>query len=150
MFKVQIKKQNQITNEAQFETEEQAQTWLDQESNNLSFGKIQREAKEIEVTDMDGNVSVILDNNEDISKSISVREEKDLEGKIIKIHTLPKEFESEIIDITKEIEAQKASIEALAYLASTDFLIIKQAEGIKECPSEIKELRAAARLKVIK
>lgn len=38
MFKVEIKKQDVVTNEAIFETEQQAETWVAQEELNKSFG----------------------------------------------------------------------------------------------------------------
>ena len=141
MFKIEIKSNDVLTNYAEFATETEAQTWLSIESANGSFGKIQREVREIS--------EGILENNEDISLSMSVREETDLMGNVVKIHTLSAEFTSEITDITAQVLAQKESAEALVYLASTDFLILRESEGAKLCPPEIKALRAAARLKVL-
>lgn len=141
MFKIEITKNNIVTNTAQFATELEAQAWLDAESANGSFGKIQREVREIS--------EGVLENNEDISLSISVREEVDLMGNVIKIHTLPAEFTSEITDITASVLAQKESVEALEYLKATDYLVLKQLDTGIEYSAEIKALRAAARLKVL-
>jgi hypothetical protein len=143
MFKVEIKKNNIVTNQAKFLTEELAQNWLNTESTNGSFGKLEREVKEIALG--------VLDNNEDISKSISVREEVNelFGGIVVKFHTLPQEFTSTITDITTEHQAQVESQEALAYLASTDWYIIRELDSGLPCPPEIKDLRAAARLKVL-
>lgn len=47
-------------------------------------------------------------------------------------------------------EEQRASIDAHGYLCQTDWYIIRQIETGKECPPEIKKLRAEARLKVVK
>jgi len=60
------------------------------------------------------------------------------------------EFTTDIKDLTSELLAKKQSEEALAYLKDTDYLIIKELELGTPCPDEIKQLRAEARLKVIK
>jgi hypothetical protein len=40
-------------------------------------------------------------------------------------------------------------MEALEYLKATDYLIIREMDSGQPCPAEIKQLRAAARLKVL-
>jgi hypothetical protein len=45
---------------------------------------------------------------------------------------------------------QIASLQAAQYLASTDWLVIRQIDSGIACPDDVKLLRAAARLKVIK
>lgn len=62
---------------------------------------------------------------------------------------LPAEYTYEIIDMTAEIQTQKESAEALEYLKSTDWYIIREMDSGVPCPQEIKDARAAARLKVI-
>lgn len=47
-------------------------------------------------------------------------------------------------------QAHKDSSAALAYLDATDWLIVRQVETGELCPDDIKQLRAAARLKVIR
>lgn len=56
----------------------------------------------------------------------------------------------EYIDITLQVEQEKINAEALAYLASTDWLIVREVETQVPCPPEVKQLRAEARLKVVK
>lgn len=149
MFKIEIKLNDVLTNYAEFATEELAQAWLAAESANGSFGKIQREVREVKYVDVDGVETLMLENNEDISLSMSVREETDLMGNVTKLHTLPAEFTSEITDITVSVLAQKESVEALEYLKATDYLVLKQLDTGIEYSTEIKTLRAAARLKVL-
>jgi len=141
MFKVEITKNNIVTNKAEFLTELEAQAWLAAESANGSFGKIQREVKEIS--------EGILENNEDIAQSMSIRDQYDLEGNIIKYHTLPAEFTSAIVDITAQALAEKESAEALKYLNDTDWMLLRELDGGTAMSLEIKALRAAARLKVL-
>jgi hypothetical protein len=76
------------------------------------------------------------------------------------VEIVPAEFETrtveipgyvvEIIDITEKLEREAASVAALAYLAATDWMIIRQIETGALCPGGIIEARAEARTKVIK
>ena len=62
----------------------------------------------------------------------------------------PEGYWVEYVDISLQVEQDKINAEALAYLASTDWMIIRETETQVPCPLEVKELRAAARLKVVK
>lgn len=48
-----------------------------------------------------------------------------------------------------DLQAESESAEALAYLSSTDWYVIRLAEIGEEIPDEVKQKRAAARLAVI-
>lgn len=63
---------------------------------------------------------------------------------------LPAEYTVEIEDITAQHEQNKINTEALAYLTSTDWYIIRELDEGKPCPTEIKAERAAARARIIK
>ena len=63
---------------------------------------------------------------------------------------LPAEYTVEIEDITAQVAQEAINAEALAYLASTDWLIIREVDAGVPCPAEIKAERAAARARVIK
>lgn len=104
MFKIEIKSNDVLTNYAEFATELEAQAWLDAESANGSFGKIQREVKEIKSVDSEGVESAALITGEDIALSISVRNDVDSFGRNIRYHTLPAEFTSQITNITAEVK----------------------------------------------
>jgi len=62
----------------------------------------------------------------------------------------PQDHWVEYVDISSQVEQDKINAEALAYLASTDWMIIRETETQVPCPLEVKELRAAARLKVVR
>ncbi len=142
MFKIEIKNlENILTNSAEFLNNQQCLDWLNEVKVSGAFGKLEREVREIS--------EGILDNNEDIAKSVSVREEEMLGGQIVRFHTLPQEFTHTITDVTAQKLAQQESQEALAYLASTDWVVVRKAETNVDFPQEVKDLRAAARLKVI-
>ncbi len=61
---------------------------------------------------------------------------------------LPCEYEITQEDVSVETAQVKEREEALAYLAATDWYIIREADAGTPCPTEIKEARAAARLKI--
>lgn len=64
--------------------------------------------------------------------------------------TVPSEYSVEIIDVTAELEQARINAEALAYLANTDYLIIREADSGVACPLDIKQLRADARLRIVR
>jgi|694.fasta_scaffold02291_13 hypothetical protein len=63
---------------------------------------------------------------------------------------LKAEYTVEIEDITAQVAQEAINAEALAYLASTDWLIIREVDAGVPCPAEIKTLRAEARAKVVR
>jgi hypothetical protein len=63
---------------------------------------------------------------------------------------LKAEYTIEIEDITAQVEQEKTNAEALAYLASTDWLVIREMDAGIPCPAEVKAERAAARARIVK
>lgn len=124
MFKVEIKKDNVVTNLASFDTVLEAQAWIDQEVMNNSWGLPER--------------SIII--NEELL---------DEQGEVLSpavIDVLPAEYIVEIIDISEEVAQQKINEDALAYLNSTDWYVIRaQEDPTKPVPEDIKLLRQQAR-----
>lgn len=66
------------------------------------------------------------------------------------LHKYPEGFFLEYIDLTAQVEQEKINQEALNYLASTDWLIIREVDSGVPCPQEIKALREEARSKIVK
>ena len=60
------------------------------------------------------------------------------------------EYTAEIEDITAQLEQERVNREALEYLASTDWLIIREIDAGVACPAEIKEARAEARARIVR
>lgn len=60
------------------------------------------------------------------------------------------EYTVEIEDITAQLEQEHINREALEYLASTDWLIIREIDAGVACPAEIKQARAEARARVVR
>lgn len=99
MIKVQIKKENEVTNQSQFETLVQANQWIQQEELNKSFGE-------------------------------------------------PESYEVVFEDITEEIEQEKINQEALAYLAETDWYVIRAMDEQVAIPEDVKAKRQESRNKI--
>lgn len=60
----------------------------------------------------------------------------------------PNEYTPEVIDVSLEVEQERINMEAKAYLAETDWLIIRDLETGKKPTKEILDKRAEARTKV--
>lgn len=76
------------------------------------------------------------------SEAITARTHKEVK--------LRAEYTVEIEDISAMVELQKLSTEALRYLESTDWMIIREIDAGIPCPAEVKQARAEARTKVVK
>ncbi len=75
------------------------------------------------------------------------------EGMPAKTHKevkLKAEYTIEILDISAQVEQEKQNAEALAYLASTDWLIIREIDAGVPCPVDVKAKRAEARSKIVR
>lgn len=72
------------------------------------------------------------------------------DGPAQKMVKLKAEYSIEIEDITAQVAQEAINAEALAYLASTDWLIIREVDAGVPCPAEIKAERAAKRAAIIR
>jgi hypothetical protein len=63
---------------------------------------------------------------------------------------LAAEYTIEIEDITAQVAQEAINADALAYLAATDWLIIREVDASVPCPADIKVLRAEARAKIVR
>ena len=76
--------------------------------------------------------------------------EQDNSGVDVKMVKLKAEYTIEIEDITAQVEQEKVNAEALAYLASTDWMVIREMDQGTACPAEVKQARAEARARIVK
>jgi hypothetical protein len=75
---------------------------------------------------------------------------QDIDGSEQKWVKLKAEYTVEIEDITAQVAQEAINAEALAYLASTDWLVIREVDAGTECPADIKAERAAARARIVR
>lgn len=94
------------------------------------------------VEDMPAQDAVMDDAGAIVQEAIPARTHKEVK--------LRAEYTVEIEDISAMLELQKLSTEALRYLESTDWMIIREIDAGIPCPAEVKQARAEARTKVVK
>lgn len=94
------------------------------------------------VEDMPAMDAVMDDAGTIVQEAIPARTHKEVK--------LRAEYTVEIEDISAMVELQKLSTEALRYLESTDWMIIREIDAGIPCPAEVKQARAEARTKVVK
>jgi hypothetical protein len=63
---------------------------------------------------------------------------------------LKAEYTVEIEDVTTQVAQYAINADALAYLASTDWLVIREVDAGTPCPADIKAERAAARARIVR
>lgn len=60
------------------------------------------------------------------------------------------EYTVEIQDISAQLEQERTNREALEYLASTDWMVIRELDAGIPCPAEVKQARAEARARIVR
>ena len=136
MIQISIKKQDQITNQASFPTMEEAQAWLSHHEGMKSFGQ----PKQIVQQQVELSPAVLDEEGNELSPAVMEMQE---------VH-IPGSYEVEILDITSQLEQQAINAEALAFLAATDYVVIRAAERGEELSPEFKAERQAARDRIVK
>ena len=122
MFRVNIKRNNELTHSGLRETQAQVDAWIAECESVQAWGK-------------PAWTETILATDDTPEHYIQ--------------H--PAEYTIEVTDITSQVEQEKINAEALAYLASTDWMIVRAMENAdKPVPEEIKLLRQQARDRIVK
>ncbi len=134
MFKVEIKKNNVVTNGTHFPTQAECQAWY--EDNIEAFGKLDRWVAESE----------LLNEGEDITLAVEEMTEPVL-GVNVKLYKFLADHTVTYTDVTAELLAKKEKADALKYLSETDWYVIRKSETGVEIPAEVLTNRASARLK---
>jgi len=161
MIKVTITRDGQITNQASFPSQEEAQAWLSSHEAMGSFGhKDIFASQEVLISEeVRGAVQVLVSEatfdqyGDEIDPAVY---EIDPDGVISpavyetqSILVSPATYLVEITDITAQLAAEAESVAALAYLAATDYIVIRAMERGEALSAEFKAERDAARLKVL-
>jgi len=135
MIKVSIIRDGQITNQASFPTREEADKWLAYHESMGSFGQKASEVfQEIEIAP-----AVLAEDGTELVPAQKEMQQVQLPG-----------YEVVIEDISAKMEQEKINAEALAFLAATDYIIIRAMERGEQVSPEIKAERQAARDRIVK
>jgi hypothetical protein len=148
MKQITVKKLGQITNQAQFETQEEAQAWLDSHIGMGTFGSprfemrpYQLQPAEYELRQVEVEEGVFEEQQVEISPAV-------FEDRLAEVNPAGYEIEQED---TSAAEAQAAiNAAALKLLAETDWMIVRQIETGVIVPQEILTERAAARAAIVR
>lgn len=161
MIQISIKKQEQITNQASFPTREEALAWLAHHEGMKSFGQpkqIIQQQIELEPAVIEKQMVLVKEaqlDEEGMEIAPAEYEEQDVVVKeaVTEMQEVELAGEYEIIieDLSAKLEQEKINAEALAFLASTDWMCLRALENpSKPVPEEIKAQRQAARDRIVK
>lgn len=138
MFKLSVIKNNVVVHNTAGQTEQECLAQLQPYLEHKTFGN--------------------PETTEQVLVSEAIPEVRDEEGNVIQeaveavYETVitPADYEILISDCSEEVAQAAINSEALAYLASTDFYVVRFMEEGTPYPEEIKLARAEARAKIIK
>jgi len=110
-IQVSIKKQDQITNQAQFSSMEEAEQSLANHEGMKTFGQ----PKQIIQQQVELSPAVIAEDGSVLQEAVFEMQEVELAG----------EYEVEIVDISAQLEQEKINAEAKQFLNDTDKLVLR-------------------------
>ena len=140
MIKVVIKNlSGSITHEGRFSTLEEAQAWFSTGESQKAFGKPERWVHEDDLAFM----------GEDRTKAVEsqmVGAPDDEKSRF----RFASEYSVEFSDITAQVAQEKLNQESLAYLADTDWYVIRYMESAVAIPDDVAQRRSAARAAIVR
>lgn len=137
MFKVTVKKNGIMTHARDdFSSLEEAQAFIAKHESKKTFGQFAQ----------------TIQQQVEISPAVLAEDGSVLQEAVVEIQEvhIPASYEVEILDITSQLEQQAINAEALAFLAATDYIVIRAAERGEELSPEFKAERQAARDRIVK
>lgn len=138
MKRLSIYKNNVLTNQLSFESQETLEVGLAYHKSINSFG---RNASTETVVISPGIPAVLDENGAEIYAGVA---------EVVDIVQVPADYTIVIEDIIDNSVQEKINADALKFLAETDYMIIREYETGIICPEEIKDQRQAARDRIIK
>lgn len=136
MFKISIIKNAQVTNSAQFPTQEEADAWLARHEEMGTFGTPAYTAQQqVEIFP-----AVIDEEGNEISPAQF--ETQDFQ--------IPATYTVEITDISAQLTQEATNASALQVLAESDWYVTRLAETGVAIPEEVSSARTAARASIVR
>lgn len=135
MITISIIRNSAVTNQASFPSQEEAQAWYD---SHLAMGSFGNAASSHTIL-VELTPAVLDENGVEIQAAT-------FEDQIIQVAGHSVEF----LDVSAQLAQEAVNAAALKYLADTDWMVIRESEGGVACPQGIKDLRAAARLSIVR
>lgn len=138
MIEIRIKKQGVVTHKGQFETQQQADEWIQSSIALRSWGKPERWVNE-EDCSLQGEI---------ISEAIAEQLIGGPENET-KQYKFAAEYVIEQEDITAKVLQEEINAASLKYLAETDWCVIRFLESGVAVPAEVSTQRTAARAAIV-
>lgn len=139
MIEVRVKKQGIVHFQAQFQTQQLADAWINEQVALKSWGKPERWVDEFEC---EGQGEVV---SEALAEQLVGG--PDAEHKQYKFAA---QYEIEQEDITAKVAQEETNAASLKYLAETDWYVIRFLESNVAIPAEVSSQRAAARAAIVR
>lgn len=118
MLKVQIKRQSNVTHEAQFTSQVEVDQWIAQCEAVQAWGKPERWLQDTPMNPL---------SEEEKTRALEQRV-SEVMGESVTEYLLPAEYSIEIEDVTAKLEQELTNAVALSYLAATDWYVTRQIE----------------------
>lgn len=128
----------EVTNQAKFESQAEADAWVVSQVALKAFGKPERWVDSEDVSKM----------GEDKTKATASQQVGGPEDERTQ-YKFAAEFTTEASDITAQVLQGKANADAIAYLLDTDWYVLRLAETQKPIPAEVLAKRVTARAAVV-
>ena len=138
MIQVSVFRGQQLTNMAKFETQDEANTWIQLNTLEKAFGKPERWIHEDDLTALHEDKTQAIE-----SEFVGGPEDEK------KRYKFPAEYRIEQKDITAEVQQAISNEEARQYLELTDWFVIRKMETGIEIPQEILTKRTEARSSIV-
>lgn len=139
MFKLSVIKNNVVVHNTAGQTEQECLAQLQPYLEHKTFGS---PAREETVLVSEAVPEVFDEETGEITQAA--------QDAVYGVVTIPAEYEIVIEDVSAQAAQDRINQEALAYLAETDWYILREMDGGTPCPEEIKTARAEARNKVVR
>jgi hypothetical protein len=162
MKQLSITKSGVLTNQASFETQEELDAWLNKHIGMGSFGSpaLYEDQEFLVSEEVRGEVSVLVSEavfneyGEEIEPATyTIDPDGIIEPAIYETRSVlvrEADYVVEILDISAQIAQEAANAEAEAFLAATDWMVIRAMERGEELSAEFKAERDAARLSIVR
>jgi len=162
MIQVSITKSGTISNQASFNSQEEADSWLSSHLGMGSFGSeaIYQDQQVLTSPEVRGPVDELVQaatfdaEGNEIEPALYSHNENGLISAAVyetqSVLAQAAEYSVEITDITAQINQEATNSAAEAYLISTDWYCTRFVDSAEAIPQNIKDARAAARLSIVR
>lgn len=161
-IRVTVTKLGQIVTKVGFPTQEEADSWIDCHRNTGLFGSeaVYEDRPVLIANEVRGEVTILISeaeldsNGDEITPALYRIDPDGIISPAIyetrRVLVTPATYEVIVEDISVQIEQERINAEALAFLDSTDWMVVRAMERGEELSPEFKAEREAARARIVR